>query len=114
MYSVVDGMEEGTLVGHTDRVVSLAIAQPFYFRDRRSSTTDKSRSRKTLVLSGSRDQVMCLWDLESRKVLQTIRANKGPVWAVAVSILPDGTVIAVSAGDGVLKSWNAMTGLSDN
>jgi WD40 repeat protein len=63
------------------------------------------------VVSGSRDEILKIWDLESSKCLHSIHAHNSPIWAVAIVVRKDGNVVVVSgAGDGTMRTWNGKTG----
>ena len=58
---------------------------------------------KTLA-SASEDRTVKLWDLETRKVRETLRGHTSFVHAVAFS--PDGRTLATAGGDRVIKLWS--------
>lgn len=104
VYRLRDGSLLRALEGHTDRVVSLAVSNPFYSKA-------NPNMLKTLVASGSRDEYLRIWDLEQGKCLHTIHAHKSTIWAVAIAVRRNGDVIIMStAGDGTMRSWNGRTG----
>ena len=119
---MITGTRQKSLEGHTDRVISLAVAKPYSFdenvfvREEKDETnlSRKAKSKKqlvkTLVASGSRDEILNIWDLENRTCLHSIHAHKSPIWSVAITVLRDGTVIALTtANDGTMKTWNGLT-----
>lgn len=108
IYNITDGAPLPSLVGHTDRVISLAVSNPFMYADKASGG---KATLKTLVASGSRDEQLRIWDMDTAKCLHSIHAHKSPIWAVAIAVRPNGDVIVVStSGDGSMRSWNGKTG----
>ena len=57
------------ILGHTDRVISIAVSNPFYtFQENESDncndqniSTPKVKVLRTLVVSGSRDEMLRIW-----------------------------------------------------
>lgn len=97
-----------SLQGHTDRVISLAISNPFYTIDR-NNTNEKIL--KVLAVSGSRDEHIRLWNLETGQCLHSIHAHKSPIWSVSVIVRSNSEIIIISTGlDGTMKSWDGKTG----
>ncbi len=89
-----------TLSGHSDSVTTLAI----------------SPDGKILV-SGSYDKTIKLWNLITGKILKTLEGHKAAVKSVALT--PDGEILASGSDDNTVKIWNLNTGkllrtLSDN
>jgi hypothetical protein len=80
-----------TLRGHTSWVTSVAFSP-----DGR------------LLASGSDDQTLKLWDVETRQEVRTLRGHTDPVWSVAFS--PDGRLLASGSGDNTVKLWDVETG----
>ncbi|MDZ8080009.1 MAG: WD40 repeat domain-containing protein [Nostoc sp. DcaGUA01] len=80
-----------TLMGHSHIVCSLAI----------------SRDGKLLV-SGSWDQTIKIWHLESGKLLHTLKGHRDRVYAIALS--PDEEIIASGSADQTIKLWHVQTG----
>lgn len=108
IYNITDGSPLPALVGHTDRVISLAVSNPFMLADKASAG---KATLKTLVASGSRDEQLRIWDMDTAKCLHCIHAHKSPIWAVAIAVRPNGDVIVVStSGDGSMRSWDGKTG----
>jgi WD40 repeat protein len=60
------------------------------------------------VVSGSADQTLRVWDLESGQCLATFEGHTGGVQAVAVT--PDGKMIVSSSVDMTLKVWDLESG----
>jgi WD40 repeat protein len=60
-----------------------------------------------LLLSGSTEGMLKLWDAATGQLLRTFAGQKGPVYCVAFS--PDSARLVSSGGD-MLKLWDAATG----
>ncbi|MGJ5672733.1 MAG: WD40 repeat domain-containing protein [Nostochopsis sp.] len=80
-----------TLTSHSHIVCSLAM----------------SSDRKILV-SGSRDQTIKIWQLETGELLHTLKGHEDGVYAIALS--PDGQIIASGSADKTIKLWHLQTG----
>ncbi|HEY9844633.1 MAG TPA: caspase family protein, partial [Candidatus Caenarcaniphilales bacterium] len=80
-----------TLAGHADTVWSVAI----------------SPDGQTLA-SGSGDQTIKLWNLQTGKLRHTLSGHADTVWSVAIS--PDGQTLVSGSGDQTIKLWNLQTG----
>ncbi|EUC53951.1 vegetative incompatibility protein HET-E-1, putative, partial [Rhizoctonia solani AG-3 Rhs1AP] len=81
------------LVGHTNRVTSVAISPD-----------------DTKIVSGSSDSTVRVWDTKSgRLVLDPIKAHTEDVYSVAFA--PNNSFI-VSSGDGIVRVWDSHTGQS--
>eukprot|EP01031_Cornospumella_fuschlensis_P033068 gene33068-40002_t len=115
VYDVASGDPLVPLTGHTDRVLSLAVSPVITYRAQHSNTSPTSEGEEmittSLVVSGSRDEHMRIWDLASSACLVCIHAAKSPIWAVDVAVGPHGEVwVVTGSGDGKLRSWNGRTG----
>ena len=119
VYGVADGKVFPPLEGHTDRVISLAVSNPYFSHEeetshgngRHSNKVGKKKVLKTLVASGSRDEILKVWDLDTGKCIVSIHAHNSPIWTVAITVRKDSSVVVVSgAADGTLRTWNGRTG----
>ena len=63
---------------------------------------------KDLLVSGSTDGTVHLWDTATGKVRSTLAPATGAIRGLAVS--PDGNIIAAGSSDGTVSLWNATTG----
>ena len=80
-----------TLIGHNDSVYTVAIAP----------------DGKTAV-SGSDDNTLKLWDLQTGKEISTLTGHNSRVLAVAIA--PDGKTAVSGSDDNTLKLWDLQTG----
>lgn len=79
------------LVGHHNYVYSLAFSP-----------------KGNMLVSGSFDEAVFLWDLRRASVMRTLPAHSDPVGGV--DFLRDGTMVCSCAGDGLIRIWDALTG----
>ncbi|MEH2071365.1 MAG: WD40 repeat domain-containing protein [Nostoc sp.] len=89
--SLKDTQPLHTLMGHSHIVGSLAIG-----------TNGK------LLVSGSWDQTIKVWQLETGELLHTLKGHKDRVYAIALS--PDEQIIASGSADRTIKLWHLQTG----
>jgi len=93
--SRITGFKEGWLAhtfdGHTDDVLSVAISP------------DGHRA-----LSGSYDQTLKLWDLETGACLRTIEGHVGQV--ISTTFSPDGRRVLSGSVDNTVKMWDLHNG----
>ena len=61
-----------------------------------------------ILVSGSYDEAVILWDVRSRQKLRTLPAHSDPVGGV--DFVRDGTLIVSCAGDGLIRIWDTGTG----
>ncbi|AOY79923.1 WD40 repeat domain-containing protein [Moorena producens JHB] len=80
-----------TLIGHGDSVNAVAV------------TPDD-----TMVISGSSDHTVKVWDLNTGTEIRTLTGHSAPVNSVAVT--PDGTRVISGASDHTVRVWNLATG----
>lgn len=66
------------------------------------NTTLISPDGETL-LSGSRDQTIKIWQLETGQLIDTLKAHNNWVWSLALS--QDGETLASGSGDKTIKIW---------
>jgi len=62
---------------------------------------------KTLA-SGSEDETVKLWDLQSAKETATLAGHKSFVWSLAFA--PDGKALVSGSWDGTVRVWDVATG----
>lgn len=55
------------------------------------------------VISGSKDGLVKVWDLDTQRCVQTLVGHHNPVWALAVS--PDNTTLVTGSTDKILRVW---------
>ncbi|MBW4559801.1 MAG: WD40 repeat domain-containing protein [Mojavia pulchra JT2-VF2] len=61
-----------------------------------------------LLVSGSRDQTIKIWQLETGELLRTLKGHTDEVCAIALS--PDEQIIASGSADKTIKLWHLQTG----
>lgn len=61
-----------------------------------------------LLVSGSRDKTIKLWDIQTGGVIRTFYGHTG--WVSSVSISPDCTTVASGSGDWTTRVWDLQTG----
>lgn len=77
-----------------------------------SSTTIYSSNHPIFILSGSRDNTIRLWDLETLRCIHKIRAHQSPVWGVEISvnIITKSFSLISSSNSGSIKVFDGYTG----
>lgn len=61
-----------------------------------------------MIVSGSFDETVRVWDVKTGKCLKVLPAHSDPV--TAVSFNREGTLICSSSYDGLCRIWDASTG----
>ncbi|TQE14301.1 hypothetical protein C1H46_000220 [Malus baccata] len=61
-----------------------------------------------MIVSGSFDETVRVWDVKTGKCLKVLPAHSDPV--TAVDFNRDGSVIVCSSYDGLCRTWDASTG----
>ncbi|KAK4942756.1 WD domain protein [Elasticomyces elasticus] len=79
------------LIGHSNYVYSLAFSP-----------------KGNMLVSGSYDEAVFLWDVRAGRVMRSLPAHSDPVGGV--DFLRDGTMVCSCAGDGLIRIWDAGTG----
>lgn len=78
-------------LGHSNYVYSLAFSP-----------------KGNMLVSGSYDEAVFLWDVRSAKVMRQLPAHSDPV--SGVDFVRDGTMVCSCASDGLIRIWDAGTG----
>jgi WD40 repeat protein len=89
--TIYEGNERNRLEGHESVVYSVSF----------------SPDGKTLA-SGSYDNTIKLWNVETGKEIRSLKGHKGEV--ISVSFSPDGKTLASGSLDKTIKLWNVKTG----
>jgi len=89
--NAITGIQMAILPGHTDSVESLVFSPD-----------------GTSLVSGSRDNTIKLWDMQTGGVVRTFQGHT--FWVESVSISADCTTIASGSHDGTIQLWNIQTG----
>ncbi|KAF9889276.1 hypothetical protein FE257_007589 [Aspergillus nanangensis] len=61
-----------------------------------------------MLVSGSYDEAVFLWDVRSASVMRSLPAHSDPVGGI--DVVWDGTLIASCATDGLIRIWDTATG----
>ena len=61
-----------------------------------------------MLVSGSYDEAVFLWDVRAGRIMRALPAHSDPV--SGVDFLRDGTMVVSCAGDGLVRIWDAGTG----
>lgn len=61
-----------------------------------------------MLVSGSYDEAVFLWDVRSARVMKSLPAHSDPV--SGIDVVWDGTLIASCATDGLVRIWDTATG----
>lgn len=61
-----------------------------------------------MLVSGSYDEAVFIWDVRSARVMKSLPAHSDPV--SGVDFVWDGTLIASCASDGLIRIWDTATG----
>lgn len=79
------------MMGHSNYVYSLAFSP-----------------KGNMLVSGSYDEAVFLWDVRSARVMRQLPAHSDPV--SGVDFIRDGTMVCSCASDGLIRIWDSGTG----
>jgi len=91
IFNASTGSQTAVLPGHTDYVISLAFS-----------------SDGTLLVSGSSDKTVKLWDVQTGGVVKTFYGHTESILSVSISVT--NTMIASGSRDETIRLWNIGTG----
>ena len=111
VFDAMSGDQVHTMTGHSDRVLCLASSVPgeVYFSKGVPAPLPGLHG-KHFIISGGRDENLCIWDADSFKNLHTIHAHKGPVWSVAAVVIGEVAYAVSSSSSGSIRIWDASSG----
>ncbi|KAK5950224.1 WD domain protein [Knufia fluminis] len=84
-------IQPSPLIGHSNYVYSLAFSP-----------------KGNMLVTGSYDEAVFLWDVRSARVMRQLPAHSDPV--SGVDFVRDGTMVCSCASDGLIRIWDAGTG----
>ena len=90
--------------GHSDRVLAVAVSEYV------PPTGRGVDGRAQVVVGGSRDETVCIWDLKSARCRHILSLHEGAVWAVGVTTRVARPVAVSGSSDCTLRSWDIETG----
>ena len=61
-----------------------------------------------IIVSGSGDKTVRIWDAQTGAPLDTLHGNCG--WVTSMAMSPDGKTIALGSADNSVQVWDAQTG----
>lgn len=61
-----------------------------------------------MLVSGSYDEAVFLWDVRTARIMRSLPAHSDPV--SGVDFVRDGTLVASCSSDGLIRIWDATTG----
>ena len=95
LYDTATHREVGLLTGHTDSVTSIAFS-----------------SDGSMLVSGSWDETVRLWDAVTGEEKATLKGHAGPTGAgvYSVAFSPDGSTLASGSQDATVRLWDAVMG----
>ncbi|MGE5657669.1 MAG: protein kinase domain-containing protein [Actinomycetota bacterium] len=102
IWQLEPGGSVSTLTGHSGSIYAVA------FSPNSPLTQEKNGKAGPILASGSADETIKIWDLQTGALKTTLRGHTDAVLSVAIS--PDGQTLASGSRDGTVKLWNLNTG----
>lgn len=121
IWSVEEGEVQGILRGHRRGVWSVKFA-PKDTPPISGDSTGPASSRRGIVLTGSGDKTVKIWNLTDYSCIRTLEGHTNSVlkvlWLSSAAVAPEDSnptskrpvQIASAGGDGLVKIWDANTG----
>lgn len=94
--------------GHSDRVLAVAVSEFFGPGDKGEEGVPQ------VVVAGSRDETVCIWDYKSSRCRHILSKHEGAVWAVAVTTHLSRPMAVSGSSDCSIRSWDIETGAEIN
>ena len=87
-----------SLRGHRDQITAIQFLTNI---DNQPSTSTTAAAG--LLLSGSKDTFLKLWDLSTQHCIQSIVAHRSEIWSLDTN--QDQNLVFTGSGEGELKAW---------
>mmetsp|Transcript_6149 Transcript_6149/g.9274 ORF Transcript_6149/g.9274 Transcript_6149/m.9274 type:complete len:717 (-) Transcript_6149:151-2301(-) len=102
LIDVSTGKVTGMYEGHSDRVLALAVNEAI--------VDDSGEEIPRMVVAGSRDETVCVWNYKTRRCIHVFSKHEGAVWAVAIYARPPQPLVFSGSSDCSIRSWDIHTG----
>jgi WD40 repeat protein len=88
------------LLGHTGQVLSIAFSP-----DDQKLVSGSGEDKYDIT---QQENCIKIWDLSTKRIIQTLKGNKSWVWKISIS--NDGNFVASAGYDRTVRVWNLKTG----